>query len=173
MAQFLDDYEAPQDEPESTSFDPVRPGRYMAQVVEADVVDNAKRTGRIMKLVWEIMDGEFSGRKVFQNINFKHDNTKTQEIGRRELDRVVWSCGVTALNDTDDLCWKPCMIKVKIQPAQGQYSARNEIADVERIDGPASSAAPASQQRQQQPQQTRPAQQQRPAAGARPWGSGR
>lgn len=167
MAQLdLDDYEVPSEEPVN-NFDNLPPGDYAMQVIESEAKDTRNGDGRVLALTWEVTEGEHTSRKVFQNINYKNPSAKAQEIGRRDLDAVTFATGITRLDDTDDLLWKPCLVRVKITPAKGEYQAKNEVVFVKRLAAPAAPAA--------RPAATRPAAGAaagRPAAGAAPSAAG-
>lgn len=55
---------------EESSFEPIPAGQYFAQIVNPDDVQlTESSTGKpMLKIVWTIQDGEFSGRKVFDNV---------------------------------------------------------------------------------------------------------
>ncbi len=51
----------------STSNDPVPVGTYDARIAECELVTSS--TGKpMLKVTWEITDGEFAGRKLFDNV---------------------------------------------------------------------------------------------------------
>lgn len=175
MADLGFDYDAPTEEPVS-NFDPLPAGDYVAQVIGSEIKDTRNRTGKILALTWEVVDGPSEHRQFWQNINYLNDSPKAQEIGRKQLDEVAYSAGATRLTDTDDLHFKPCLVRLKVSPAQGDFPAKNEVVTVKRI---GSTTAP----RRQEPQrltetearaETSPARStssQRPATSGdnRPW----
>lgn len=167
MVDFIDDYEAPSEEPIS-NFDPLPAGDYVAQIIESDVTDTRSGSGRILKLTWAIAEGPHEHRQFWQNINYRNQNAKAQEIGKRQLDEVVWSTGITHLSNTEEMHFIPCLVRLKVRPADGDFPAQTEVVTVKRLStAPAPQRQPAA--RPQQAQQTRPAQQQRAAGGNRPW----
>jgi hypothetical protein len=172
MAEFIDDYTAPTEEPEAHSFDPLPPGDYLAHITQSEIADTRTGTGRMVKLTWEVLDGQFERRLVWQQINYRNQSQKAEEVGKRQLDEVVWSTGVQNLTDTEQLHWIPCIITVKVEGAKGGYGPKNVITRVRRNDAPAArQPAPARQSQQQAPAQNT-APRQAPAArgsGPRPW----
>lgn len=145
MADLGFDYDAPTEEPVG-NFDPLPAGDYIAQVIGSEIKDTRNRTGKILALTWEIVDGASEHRQFWQNINYLNDSPKAQEIGRKQLDEVAYSAGVTRLTDTDDLHFKPCLVRLKVSPAQGDFPAKNEVATVKRI---GSTAAPRQEPQRQ------------------------
>lgn len=129
---------------EMQSFDPLPAGEYLAQVVSSEVKTNSAKTGELLKMEWDILDGEYTGRKVFANYNLSHTNPKAAEIGQRELAAACRAMGLGAVQDSEQLHAIPCVIKLKIRPAKGEYGPSNDISDY-RPAG-AQAAAPAQVQ---------------------------
>jgi len=114
---------------EMQSFDPLPAGEYLAQVVSSEVKSNSKNTGELLKMEWDILDGEYTGRKVFANYNLSHSNPKAAEIGQRELAAACRAMGQGSVQDSEQLHAIPCIIKLKIRPAKGDYGPSNDISD--------------------------------------------
>ncbi len=173
MAQFDDDYEVPTAEPETRDFDPLPAVEYAAQIIDSDIVDTKSGTGRMLKLTWEVTEGPFERRKFWQQINYRNQSAQVQEIGRKQLDEITYSTGITRLTDTQDLHFKPCHVRLKIKPGDGQYAPKNEVVFVKRLGAVTQQnrSAPAQQSRQSASQSTtRPAQAASGGSG-RPWGA--
>ena len=75
------------------AFDPLPPGDYKAMIEGSDVKPTKKGDGYMLKLQWLVLDGQYSGRKIFQNINLANPNPKAVEIGQQELSAVCHGCG--------------------------------------------------------------------------------
>ena len=145
----------------STSYDPIPNGEYMALITDSDVKPTKAGTGYYMQLVWEVIDGQYKGRKVFDRINIQNANKTAEEIGQRELSAICHAVGKMNPADSTELHNIPALIKVKIKPAQDGYDASNEVNGYEAANQPAQQPAP-----QQQPMQgVNPAPQAMPAAG--------
>lgn len=140
------------------SRDPIPAGKYIGAIVESDIVGNKSNTGNILKLVWEVLDGQHKGRKVWSNLNIMHQNQTAQEIAQRELKSICDAVGFTSdLDDSAQLHNRPCVIAVKVTPAKDGYDAKNEISGY----SPVSQQPPAFRAPAQAPAQ--------PAAA--PWGA--
>jgi hypothetical protein len=124
------------------SFEPIPPGKYRAAIVESEVCETRAKTGTYAKFTWAILDGPFANRRIWQNCNLANPNPKAEEIGQRELSAVCHACGKLRPGDSAALHNIPCIIKVKIAPAKGEYEARNEIAGVEAVESDAPVPAP-------------------------------
>jgi hypothetical protein len=92
----------------------------------------------------EVIEGQYAGRKVFDRLNLKNPNSVAVEIAQRSLSSICRAIGVTNPKDSSDLCDKPLMIKLAVKPADGQYSASNEIKGYEAAKGGAAMQAAAT-----------------------------
>ena len=75
------------------------------------------------------------GKKVFTNINIVNDNPTAVEIGEKELATLSRACGVSNLDDTEELHGIEIMVKIAIQPASSQYAASNVIKGYSPVEG--------------------------------------
>ena len=109
-------------------FTPLPAGEYLAHVVSSEVKQNSSNTGELLKMEWDIIDGQYAGRKVFANYNLSHTNPKAAEIGQQQLAAACKAMGLGAVQDSEQLHAIPCVIKLKIRPAKGDYGPSNDIA---------------------------------------------
>ncbi len=111
------------------------PGLYTAMATEATEGPNKKGTGRIASYTFEVLDGPNKGRKFFGGFNHQHENPQTQNIGKGQLKRFASAVGVTGvLTDPNMLVRKPFIAKLKVKEAQGEWKAKNEVADYLPLD---------------------------------------
>jgi hypothetical protein len=144
MAQF--NFDASQVAPQQ-STGPLPAGTYLAHITESDIRDLASGNGKGLKLTFEVSDGQFKGRKVWENLNIQHTNEDTQRISQSQLSALCHAVNVIKLLDTAALHFKPVRINVTVREAQGQYKASNNIKGYEAagigINAPAAPQAPA------------------------------
>jgi hypothetical protein len=118
-------------------------GDYRAMIIESDVKPTSSGNGgERISLTWEIIEGDYAGRKVFHGINFKNPNQKAEQIGRAELKQVCQAVGKLTFADTEELHGIQAIITLKIKPGDAQYEARNEIRAVRHVDAPAPARGP-------------------------------
>ncbi|KAB1076684.1 DUF669 domain-containing protein [Methylobacterium soli] len=161
LGNTFDPNEVPDDE---RSFEPMPAGDYNMQIVESDIAQT-KAGGDMLKLTLEVIDGPFANRKVWDNLNIRNSNAVAQGIAQRALADICAATGTGPIEDSEDLHFKPLVVTLKIEPARGEYDARNAVKKYKARGGqpPAAKAAPA--QRSAPPASngaTRP-------AGGRPW----
>lgn len=109
------------------SFDPVPADEYTAIIEASDYVDNSKGTGKILKLTYQIIgDGQFSGRKIFENLNLENENKQAVEISRKTLNSIGVATGVTEIKDSSLLHDIPMKINVTAKESK-EYGIQNRI----------------------------------------------
>ena len=140
MAQF--NFDASQVAPQQ-SVGPLPAGTYLAHITESDVQPLKSGNGEGLKLTFEIIDGQFKGRKVWENLNIRHTSEDTQRIAQSQLSGLCHAVNVIKLMDTAALHFKPVRINVTVREAVGQYKASNNIKGYEAAGGGISAPATA------------------------------
>jgi len=122
---------------EGSTYDLIPVGDYLAQIVSSEVVPPKSGNGLMLKLRWDILDGGYEGRCIFDQINYMHANPQAQLIGQQQLKAICEAVGITGpLKDSEDLHFKPCKIKVGIQKDKdGRYDDRNTVKSVKPATG--------------------------------------
>ena len=122
----LDGFNANDFAPTQT-YEPIPEGSYKAVITESEEKPTKAGTGSYMQLTVEIIDGQHSGRKLIDRLNLNNPNKVAVDIAQRTLSSICRATGVMTPTDSQELHDKPMMVKVVIRPAQGEYSASNEI----------------------------------------------
>jgi hypothetical protein len=117
------------------SSGPVPAGTYLAQCVDSDVQPLKSGNGTGLKLTFEIIDGQYKGRRIWENLNIQHSNEDTQRIAQSQLSALCHAVNVIKLQDTAALHHKPVTIKVVVREAKGEYQASNNIKGYESAGG--------------------------------------
>lgn len=127
-------------------YSPIPAGDYIAQIIESEIKQTKSGTGQMLTLHWQVLDGAFKGRLVFDRINIINQNPKAQEIGQAQLSSICRACGVGELVDSAQLHNKPTQISVKIRKDE-TYGDGNEVKAYKSLSGAAAtSAIPAAAQ---------------------------
>lgn len=129
------------------NFEVFPAGWYEMQIIESDVKKTKDETGKYVALSWEILGPSYAGRRVFSNVNIINKSQQAQEIGQRQLANVCAATGVGAIEDTEELHYKPCLGLVAIEPAKDGYEAKNIVKRWKEIGGVAEQPAQAPAQR--------------------------
>ncbi len=131
-------------EPAKRAFEPIAPGKYRVLCEKAVITSNSAGNGKILKLTLKVQDEPHVGRVVFHNLNIQNQNEQAQQIARSELAGLLASVGLVGERDMAKLVGKEAVAKLAIQPAKGEYDARNVVKAYEAAGGFVPSAAPAA-----------------------------
>lgn len=175
MAQLGQQFDASAVPPSDRNFDNIPSGNYEAQIVESEVVPTKAGTGKMLKLTWEIITGQFANRKVFQQINIENQSAQAQAIGQRQLADICEAAGTGVIRDSEELHFKPVLVRVGVDKPNEGYEPKNEIKRVKSLSAQGAPAAGAGRAAASPPRsspgtsQAPPPQQRPAAAGSRPW----
>ncbi len=114
------------DDHPDTGYDPIPAGDYEAMAVGMEVKDTKKRDGKYIKAEFEVVSGEFKGRKVFTNFNIQNPNQTAEEIGKKQFGALCSAVGNKRPNRTEELCNIPLVITVTIRKSD-EYGDQNEV----------------------------------------------
>ena len=128
----------------ATSYEPLPADWYKVVITDTEEKPTKAMTGSYLQLTIEVIDGQHAGRKVFDRLNLKNPNSVAVEIAQRSLSSICRSIGVTNPKDSMELRDKPLMVKLAVKPADGQYSASNDIKEYAATGGATASPAPAA-----------------------------
>jgi hypothetical protein len=110
------------------SLSPIPAGTYVASIIESDVKTTKENTGQYIQAVFQVLDGQFAGRKVFGRINVRNQNAQAEQIGQAQLSALQHAVGVLRMDDTQQLHGRPVQIRVKVRKDDsGRYEDSNEI----------------------------------------------
>lgn len=76
------------------TFEPLPRGDYTAMITDSVVKTTKAGTGELIALTIEIIDGSYSGRKIWDNLNVKNLNPTAQNIAQASLTKYFRSCGL-------------------------------------------------------------------------------
>jgi hypothetical protein len=138
--------------PDERSFDPIPAGDYLCQVVASDVIVTKRGDGKYLKLTLQVLDGPYTNRQVWDNLNIINPNEKAREIAQRNLAALCRAIGVVHVHDSEELHYKPFIATIMIEESQG-YSPQNKVRRYKPREG--MQAAP-SQPRPQPPPRPAP-----------------
>ena len=116
----------------------------LAHCTESDVIIPKSGQGKMLKCRWDILDGPYERRVIFDQINFQHASAKAQLIGQQRLKSICEAVGHEGpLTNSDDIMFKPIRIKIGIRKGSEQYpDPQNEIKAFKSADGRSTTAKP-------------------------------
>ena len=109
----------------TSDFAPIPEGWYKATIKDVQIKDTKDGTGKIMNFRFDIVGPTNAGRVVFNGLNIRNKNPKTEEYALQDLKQIRQALGLGQIKDTNDMIGKNLEIKVAIKEAEGQYEAKN------------------------------------------------
>jgi len=145
MVQLSTMFDAEAIEPNS-SYEPIPPGDYPAQIINSEWRDTKSGSGRYIWMEIEITDGQYRGRKLFERLNIENSNPTAVDIAFRTMSSISRACGVLKLKETEQLYFKEFTISLKVRPAGPDKNgidrdAQNEIKGYKSLRGSAPAAS--------------------------------
>lgn len=119
------------------SFEPLPLGEYTVVISSSEMKDAKTGKGQYLQLVYDVIEGEYHGRKLFDRLNIQNESAQAQEIAQRSLSSICRAVGVMHPQNSEDLHDKPFVVRVGIRPAKDEYQASNVIKEYKAVDSPA------------------------------------
>lgn len=96
------------------SYDPLPRGMYQGIVIDSSIKPTKAGTGEYIELVIQVVDGEHSGRRLWERLNVSNPNKTAEDIARGQLSMLCSAVGVTKLTATEQLHDIPFSMEVDI-----------------------------------------------------------
>lgn len=141
MAQL--NFDASQVAPDA-GFEPVPAGWYKVLIDESEMKPTKAGDGAYLHTRFNILEGPYTGRKLFARLNLRNANPTAQEIGFKQLSAIAHAVGVLQVADSTQLHNIPLQVRVKVRKDQsGEYDDQNDITSYKNINEPVGAAAAA------------------------------
>ena|ERR1700723_4334272 len=145
MAAFEQDFDASKVDPKKALV-PVPVGDYISVITDSEEKPNSKGTGSYHQFTWEIIEGDYKGRKLWTRLNLSNPSDQAVSIARAELSAICRAVGVMKPKDSTDLHNLPCKLKVGMRKNKETGELGNEIKGYSPRDGSTSTTAPAAKE---------------------------
>lgn len=139
MAQL--NFDATQVAP-AVGLDPVPAGWYNCIMEKSEMKPTKDGAGAYLECQYNIVDGQYAGRKLFDRLNLRNSNPQAQEIAFKTLSAIAHAVGVLHVADSQQLHNIPLKVRAKVRPADGQYEASNDVTGYKNINEGNNGAAP-------------------------------
>jgi hypothetical protein len=101
------------------AFVVVPAGKYKACIVADELKDNSKKTGKLLEMKVQIVEGQFAGQVITDRLNIINPNSTAQAIGQGTLKRICNLCSVPyPPTETAGLMGKPLGIDIRVEEFQ-------------------------------------------------------
>lgn len=84
-------------------FQPVPAGKYIAVITDSEMKDTRSGTGRYLQLEFEIIEGEYRGRKLWSRLNLENPNPEAVRMARGDLSAICRAVNVLTPKDSIEL----------------------------------------------------------------------
>ena len=128
---YLNNFDANTVDPAS-SFDPIPAGKYIAAITESEMKPTKNGNGHYLEMTFDILDGQYKGRKVWARLNLDNPNAQAVQIARGELSAICRAVGVMQPQDSIELHNLPLSIKVTCKKRDDTGEITNEIKGYEK-----------------------------------------
>ena len=96
----------------SVSYDTVPAGQYSAIITDSELRANRAGTGHYLRFTFRIIDGEYSGYRVWSCLNIDNPNPDTVRMANEDLSAICHAVGNLHPADTVELHNIPLRINV-------------------------------------------------------------
>ena len=126
------------------SFDALPPGCYEAIISASEMKDTKAGTGQYLQLTFDVVGGQYEGRKLWSRLNLVNPNATAVQIAERELSAICHCVGILVPQDSEELHDALLVIDViqELNPMSGQQT--NRIKGYSQVSAPAPKAKPAA-----------------------------
>jgi hypothetical protein len=118
----------------AADFEPLPAGKYVAVITGSEMKPTKSGNGSYLELTFEVVEGEFKGRKLWARLNLDNPNQLTVKIARAELSAICRAVGVMEPKDSCELHNLPLLITVK-QKTDAEGEVRNEVKGYAKREG--------------------------------------
>lgn len=111
----------------STPMDVLPAGKYLCMAIASELKLTKDKNGEYLQITFEVLEGQFKSRKIFERLNIRNSNKTAEDIAQRQLSALCHAVGVIELDDSEQLHNIPVTLEVSIDPAKGDYAASNRV----------------------------------------------
>jgi hypothetical protein len=111
----------------NSGFDPLPDGKYTAVITDSEMKSIKDNTGKYLRLEFTITEGQYKGRKVWDNLCLEHPKKQTVQIARGNLSAICRAVGVLEPQDSAQLHNLPLQITVRCKKREDNGDISNEV----------------------------------------------
>jgi len=116
----------------SAGFTPIPAGRYVAIINDSGMWPTKSGNGQYLQLEFEIIEGEYAGRRLRDWLNLEHANPEAVRIARANLSVICHAVQVLTPQDSAELHNIPLIIVVRCKQNQDGETV-NEVRGYEAL----------------------------------------
>lgn len=120
-----------------SKFEPLPEGEYVGMFTESKMKDTKSGDGQYIEMRFEIVEGQYAGRILFERLNIKNKNEQAVEIAYQNLKQICECVNKTTIQNTEELHNIRLIAQVKID---GDYNRIKKYKSMKEKLAPASSS---------------------------------
>jgi hypothetical protein len=110
---------------EEGDFDALPTNDYVAIMENSsDEKPNSKGTGSVQSVLWQIIEGNFKGRKLYENFNVRNENIGSVTQALRSINGIRIATGKPDAKDFSELYNIPIIISVEYNESDKKFPNR-------------------------------------------------
>ncbi|MGE4157725.1 MAG: DUF669 domain-containing protein [Planctomycetota bacterium] len=123
------------------NHDVLPPGEYPVAIVNSSLKSTKDLDGQYLELEFDVLDGKFKGRKLWDRMNIKHPSEKAVAFAQRKLASICRALGVLTPSDSSQLHNRPLVAQVRQRTRGDTGEVVSEIRRYSAVGQPAQSQA--------------------------------
>lgn len=100
---------------EMMEFSAIPEGQYVVIATHSEMKPTKNGQGQYLQFTFEVLDGQFKGRKLWTRLNLHNASQTAVDIAQRELGAICKAVGVIKPSDSSELHNKPILVKVAVE----------------------------------------------------------
>jgi hypothetical protein len=108
-------------------YTPLPAGQYPAHIIRSEFRPTRDGRGEYLEIELEIIEGQHTGRKVFERLNLTNDNPRTVQYAEQTLSSICRAVGKAQVTSSEQLHHIPLIADVRVEPAKNGYDERNSV----------------------------------------------
>ena len=106
-----------------------------AVITSSEWKETKDKTGGYLNLKLEIIDGNYKGRLLFENLNLQNSNEKAVKIAQETLAKICKAIGKDKVQNSEELHNIPLNIKIGVTPGRDGYDPSNRVKSFSKTSG--------------------------------------
>jgi len=123
-------------------FTPVPPNDYKVIITKSEFKKTRAGTGHYLSIQMKIIEGEYKGRILFENLNLDNPNPTAVEIANKALNTICKACNKVGVQDSEELHGIPMIATVAVTEATKTRPASNDIKFYAPVEGAMNESSP-------------------------------
>lgn len=133
-----------------SQYDLLPSGQYTAVIAKGEK-KTSQSQNEYLSFEWEIIEGEYTGRKLFANYNVYHHDPKVRQIAQNDMAGICQAINVLRPQGVEELCNKPMIIEVGSRTDKTTKETKNIIKKYIPAGGTLGNAKPVTAQTNKRP----------------------